>query len=135
VHVFPLVENMSLARYAALLARARLVLGVDSGPLHLAAAVGTPSVRLHGPSDPRVFGPWGAPELHRVVASDLPCAPCGRLDYAPAELARHPCLRLIAPESVLDAARLVLAAHAARPPVVSDPEHAAHGVATGGAPW
>jgi ADP-heptose:LPS heptosyltransferase len=109
-----LVEAVSLGRYAALLARARLALGVDSGPLHLAVAVGTPSVRLYGPTDPVIFGPWGPADLHAVVGSNLPCAPCGRLDYAHAELVLHPCLRLLAPHEVLAVARRVLAAAAQR---------------------
>jgi ADP-heptose:LPS heptosyltransferase len=108
------VEAASLGRYAALLACARLVLGVDSGPLHLAVAMGTPSVRLYGPTDPVVFGPWGPADLHAVVAADLPCAPCGRLDYSPAELPLHPCVRLLGPHQVLAAAHRVLAASAQR---------------------
>jgi ADP-heptose:LPS heptosyltransferase len=111
-HAF--VEDVPLGRYAALLARARLVLGVDSGPLHLAVAVGAPSVRLYGPTDPAIFGPWGPSALHAVVASDLPCAPCGRLDYPPADLALHPCVRLLIPQQVLVAAHRVLAAAAQR---------------------
>lgn len=107
-------QDVPLGRYAALLARSRLVLGVDSGPLHLAAALGVPSVRLHGPSDAQVFGPWGAAARHAVVASDLPCAPCGRLDYSPSELAVHPCVRLLTPPAVMAAARQVLGE--ARPP-------------------
>jgi ADP-heptose:LPS heptosyltransferase len=45
---------------AALLARAALFVGGDTGPLHLASAVGTPSVALFGPKDPRVYAPWQA---------------------------------------------------------------------------
>lgn len=108
--VLTFAEDVPLGYYAALLARSRLALGVDSGPLHLAVALGVPSVRLHGPSDTRVFGPWGAPGLHAVVASALPCAPCGRLDYAPPELAFHPCVRLLTPHAVVAAARQVLGA-------------------------
>jgi ADP-heptose:LPS heptosyltransferase len=101
-------EDVPLGQYAALLARARLALGVDSGPLHLAVALGVPSVRLYGPTDPAVFGPWGPVDLHAVVASRLPCSPCGRLDYPTAELPGHPCLRLHTPQVVMAAARQVL---------------------------
>jgi heptosyltransferase-3 len=52
---------------AALAARARLFVGVDSAPMHIAAAVGTPVVALFGPSNERVWGPWRG--AHRVVAS------------------------------------------------------------------
>jgi ADP-heptose:LPS heptosyltransferase len=108
VQTLACTQHMTLGHYAALLERARLVLGVDSGPLHLATAVSTPTVRLYGPTDPAVFGPWGPPEWHKVVTSGLPCAPCGRLDYLPSELPAHPCLRLIMPEMVVQAAQEVL---------------------------
>jgi ADP-heptose:LPS heptosyltransferase len=57
----------SLDRLAALLAGARLALGVDSAPMHLATAVGTPTVRIFGPGDETLYGPWGDPGDHRVV--------------------------------------------------------------------
>ena len=60
---------------AALAARARLFVGVDSAPMHIAAAVGTPAVALFGPSDEVEWSPWGT--AHRVVASpEFPCRPC-----------------------------------------------------------
>ncbi len=48
----------SLAELAALLERADLVMGVDSGPLHLASTLARPTLRLFGPSDARIWGPW-----------------------------------------------------------------------------
>ena len=94
---------------AAIMARCRLVLGVDSGPLHLAVAMGTPTVHLFGPVDSRAFGPWGSPAHHIVVASEMDCIPCNRLDYPPAELHQHPCVRNITVEQVLEAAeRLII---------------------------
>jgi lipopolysaccharide heptosyltransferase I len=54
-----LAPEMSLARLAALCRRARLYLGSDSGPLHLAAAVGTPCVGLYGPWPAETHGPYG----------------------------------------------------------------------------
>ncbi len=53
---------------AALIRRARLFVGGDTGPLHLACAVGCPVVGLYGPTDPVVNGPWGVP--HAVVSHD-----------------------------------------------------------------
>lgn len=98
----------SLGGLAAIMARCRLVLGVDSGPLHLAVALGTPTVHLFGPVDSRAFGPWGDPAHHIVVTSEMDCIPCNRLDYAPAELDRHPCVRNIAVEQVLEAVERLL---------------------------
>ncbi len=97
----------SLGELAAILARCRLVLGVDSGPLHLAVALGAPTVHLFGPVDSRTFGPWGDPAHHIVVTSGdmdmMDCIPCNRLDYLPAELHQHPCVRNITVEQVLEA--------------------------------
>jgi heptosyltransferase-2/heptosyltransferase-3 len=98
----------SLGQLAALMACCRLVIGVDSGPMHLAVAQGVPTVHLYGPVDHRTFGPWGDPARHRVVLSALPCIPCNRLDYAPHELADHPCVREITVAQVLEAAGALL---------------------------
>ena len=69
------VAQLSLPELAALTARARMFVGVDSAPMHIAAAMGTPALALFGPSDERVWGPWQV--AHRVVASDAhPCRPC-----------------------------------------------------------
>jgi heptosyltransferase-3 len=73
--IIDLVGELTLAELAALTARARAFVGVDSAPMHIAAAVGTPTLALFGPSSEHVWGPWQVP--HRVVASDLhPCRPC-----------------------------------------------------------
>jgi ADP-heptose:LPS heptosyltransferase len=96
----------------ALLHRACLVVGVDSGPLHLAVAAGTPSVALFGPADPLQFGPWDSPAVHRVVAGNLPCVPCRRLDVCrlePGGTEPPPCMRAISPGAVVVAARAALA--------------------------
>jgi len=93
----------SLGGLAAIMARCQLVLGVDSGPLHLAVAVGIPTVHLFGPVDSRAFGPWGDPAYHIVVTSKMDCIPCNRLDYSPTELRQHPCVRNITVEQVLEA--------------------------------
>ncbi len=61
-----LAPPTDLPELAAWLARARIFVGGDSGPLHLACAVGCPVVGLYGPTDPVINEPWGVP--HRVVA-------------------------------------------------------------------
>src|SRR5260370_28186808 len=103
-----LVTSATIGELAALLGRALVVLSVDSGPLHLAVSQGTPTVQLFGPTDPRIFGPWGTRERHIVLASThrcptCPTIPCGRLDFRPQELANHPCVRLITEQQVLEA--------------------------------
>ncbi len=100
----------SLPCLAALLQRCDVVLGPDAGILHLATAVGAPTVRLYGPIDPRKFGPWGDPSRHRIVVAQPPlaCQFCDRLDYPPADLPLHPCVRWITVAQVLAAARNAL---------------------------
>jgi heptosyltransferase-3 len=71
-----LAGQLSLKELGALAQRARLFVGVDSAPMHIAAAMGTPVVALFGPSGELEWGPWGVP--HRVVTSTAhPCRPCG----------------------------------------------------------
>lgn len=108
-----LVTDATIGQLAALLERAACVLTVDNGPGHLAVAQDTPSVHLFGPTDPRIFGPWGDPARHVVLASTQRCPacptiPCGRLDWTAAELPEHPCVRVIAEERVLEAAKSLL---------------------------
>ena len=68
--------QLSLKELAALTQTAKLFIGVDSAPMHIAAAVGTPTVALFGPSGDKQWGPWGVP--FRVVSSQQhPCRPCG----------------------------------------------------------
>jgi heptosyltransferase-3 len=71
-----LTGRLSLAELAAITARARAFVGVDSAPMHIAAAMGTPTLALFGPSGDLEWGPWRVPS--RVVASTAhPCRPCG----------------------------------------------------------
>ena len=108
VSVVNLVGRTNLGQLAAILERCRLALGVDSGPMHLAVAMGTPTVHLFGPVDARLFGPWDDPQRHLVLTSGRECIPCNRLDYTAAELDAHPCVREITVEPVLAAVRQVL---------------------------
>jgi ADP-heptose:LPS heptosyltransferase len=103
--------RLSWGELEALLSRAALVLGVDSGPLHLAVAAGTPSVALFGPADPTQFAPWGSADRHRMVYADLPCRPCRRLDFCALEPDGEgppPCMRQLEVEPVYTAALLAL---------------------------
>jgi lipopolysaccharide heptosyltransferase II len=99
----------TLGQLAALLQLAQLAIGPDSGPLHLAVAVGTPTVHLYGPVDARKFGPAGDPGKHMVLTSGRQCIPCNRLDYAIRELPEHPCVREISVQQVLESAHRLLA--------------------------
>jgi len=64
----------SLRDLACLYRRSSLLITTDSGPLHMAAAVGTPVIALFGPTDPLRTGPYG--KGHTVIRKDLSCSPC-----------------------------------------------------------
>ncbi len=87
---------------AALLRRAAMVLGGDTGPLHLAHALGRPVLCVMGPTDPSTHGPYAAPE--RALWVRLPCSFCHRrFDDAKA------CLLELPPERVAERALALLA--------------------------
>ncbi|MFA6564648.1 MAG: putative lipopolysaccharide heptosyltransferase III [Verrucomicrobiia bacterium] len=73
---FNLAGKTSLGELAAILSLSRLHLGVDSAAPHIAAAVGTPTVTIHGPTDWRA---WRiADDRHRMVTPAMDCVPCHR---------------------------------------------------------
>jgi heptosyltransferase-3 len=94
-----LAGRLSLKELGALIAKARLFFGVDSAPMHLAAAVNTPAVALFGPSGVFNWGPWG--EGHLVIAKDWDCLPCGQDGCEGSKVSR--CLTELTPEEVLEA--------------------------------
>jgi len=69
-----LAGKTTLRDLAYLYELSSLVVTTDSGPMHVAAAVGTPTVALFGSTDPARTGPYG--EGHTVIRKDLPCSPC-----------------------------------------------------------
>ena len=71
---YNLAGKTSLAELAGVLSLSRLHIGVDSAAPHIAAAVGTPTITLYGPSDWRDWAPVG--DRHRVVVPDMDCVPC-----------------------------------------------------------
>lgn len=100
--VVSLAGRTSPLALAAVLRRAACAVGVDTGPLHVAAAVGTRCVVIFGPSDPAQTAPCG--EGHVILSRGLDCQPCLT---APCPQEGR-CLREIAPALVVEAARQVL---------------------------
>ncbi len=103
------VARADVEGLAAALAELDLLISVDTGPAHLAAAMGVPVVVLFGPTSPRRWGPLGEP--HRVVLRELPCMPCSNTGgpRCPKPGMAQACLRELEVERVAEAARLVLA--------------------------
>ena len=85
----------TLPELAELIRGAQRFICNDSGPMHLAAAVGTPVVALFGPTDPRKIGPYGAG--HKVIRKEVSCAGCRRNRC----VRDNECMRAISVEEVL----------------------------------
>ncbi|NJN19598.1 MAG: glycosyltransferase family 9 protein [Oscillochloris sp.] len=102
----------SVGQLTALLGHATLVLGVDSGPLHLAVSQGVPTIHLFGPSDERRFGPWGPAEQQIVLRTLLPCTPCGVFSHCPRHTEPVECMAAITPQAVIAAVKGVIPAEA-----------------------
>jgi heptosyltransferase-2 len=108
-----LVGKTTFKQLAAVLQRCRLFIGGDSGPLHIAAAVGTPTVGIFGPSDPRLVAPRG--EKHLAVWKKVSCSPCywpdtvaAGHDFSECGEGSRECMSAIQVEDVLSAIRLQL---------------------------
>jgi ADP-heptose:LPS heptosyltransferase len=100
-----LVAGLSLTQLGALLQQCSFLVSGDTGPLHLATAVGTPVIALFGAIDPERTGPVG--KGHVVIChAELPCVPCND------KLCRHrpelECMDLITVDEVFSAAQAVL---------------------------
>lgn len=102
--VIDLRGRTSLAELGAVLERADLVIANDTGPMHLAVALGRKVITLMGPTDPRRTGPYGTG--HRILSTFPPCSPCF------SKVCRNPagqiCLRNLPPAEVCAAAIAML---------------------------
>ncbi|MHB8623211.1 MAG: putative lipopolysaccharide heptosyltransferase III [Sulfuricaulis sp.] len=105
----PLVDlcgKLNLKQLAAITRQAKCFVGVDSVPMHIAAAMQTPVVVLFGPSGDLEWGPWQA-RAH-VLTSNHSCRPCGLDGCGNSKVSE--CLTTIPVEEVLSAIRQILAA-------------------------
>ncbi len=100
--VLNLIGRTSVRELMAVLARCRLVVTNDSGPMHIAAALGVPIVAVFGPTDHTTTSPFG--EACRIVRSPVECAPCMQRE-CPID---HRCMTRVTAEEVLAAARELL---------------------------
>ena len=111
-----LTGRLPLIDALAVIGALDLFLSADTGPMHMAAAVGTPSVSVFGPSDARRYfsGGTGAPGTRHVVAqAELWCAPCNLIRRPPTECLGPEgpeCLRLVTTDQVHAAAAALLRA-------------------------
>ena len=95
----------AINQLAALFANADFVICGNCGPMHLAAAAGTPVIALHGPTNPSQWAPWG--NGHTILHVDVPCSPCLNLgfEYGCSALSdgTSPCMHTIQVGEVLKA--------------------------------
>ena len=103
-----LCGEIPLKYLPALLSSASAMVTNDSGPMHIASALGVPVVALFGPTSAIRTGPYG--DGHQILSGPVPCSPCF------SRVCRHipelECLHVITPAHVVDAIRLRLTAHA-----------------------
>lgn len=101
-----LLGKLNLGQLAALIQRADLFSGVDSAPMHIAAAVGTPVVAVFGPSSDVIWGPWG--KGNRVVRRPCPCLE-SKKTHCLVDKGME-CLNKVPVEEVYQAAAVILSA-------------------------
>ena len=108
VRLIDLAGGAPLVDLAAVLRRLALLVTPDTGPMHLAAAVGTPVVGIFGPSDPVRYAPLSPRAA--VVHADLWCRPCNRMRRPPRRCSSGTpdCLARVGVDAVVDAARRLL---------------------------
>jgi len=100
-HPINLAGKTSLPQLAALLQRANLLISGDSGPIHIASALGTPIIGLYGPTNPALTGPV-SPDA-TVLRSPIWCSPCyNTIDSADCRFYTTQCMKNITPTQVFE---------------------------------
>lgn len=100
---YSIAGDFNLLELAALCKLATIYIGNESGPLHIAAISGLPTVGLFGPGEPTVFYPWG--KNSRVVHHVLACNPCNQINC----VQTTPCIQLISVAEVMREVQQLLA--------------------------
>lgn len=102
-----IVAGRSVSYIASLLKSSSLHVGNDSGITHLASALGTPTVAVFGPTDPRIWGPYG--NNTQIITPGYPCSPCSEEDLRRCSDVR--CLDEVKVSDIVRAAEKIPAAH------------------------
>jgi len=96
-------ENTSVSQLAALLAKCDLVISNDSAPMHIAAAVDTPTIAIFSNVSPVAYHPWIEPYKYIVVRKNMPCSPCVKFGNMPSCYFQYRCIQEISIEDVITA--------------------------------
>ena len=103
--VIDLSGQLNFGKYLALLKKLNLFLTNDSGPFHLANAMGTKTISIWGPGDPKLYGPYqNQDERTEVIYKNYPCSPCMYIYQTDAGFFCHkqtPCLQETKPDEVI----------------------------------
>lgn len=102
--VVNLAGQLNLKQLSVLIKHASCFIGLDSVPMHMAAAMDTPCVALFGPSNEKIWGPWQS--RHIVIREDFPCRPCGLDGCGNGKLSD--CLMAISAEEVVSSVQQLL---------------------------
>ena len=100
---FNLGGKLGFQELAALLERAKVFITNDSGPLHLASAIGVPTLAIFGPTNPLKYGPLSP--LRRVVRKKISCSPC---ELAQCPGGGHQCMKSLSVDEVFFAFKEIL---------------------------
>jgi len=97
------VGELSLRQLIPLIKKCHLFVGADTGPLHLAVALGLPVVALYGADDPKWTGPYGS--SHRIHYKKISCSPCNK---TPICQGRYDCLEAIEVDEVMESVKIFM---------------------------
>ena len=106
-----LTGRLTIKEFGAFTGRCSLFIGNDSGPMHVAAAVGTPVVALFGPGIPEKTAPFVDPSRYRAITKRFQCAPCRQnffRECKPSPSGKPFCIEDITVEEVLEASLTML---------------------------
>lgn len=98
------LKNLPLRQLGAIMTHCSLFIANDAGPMHIAAAVGTPTIGLFGPGEENIWFPYSSEDGHKALRKDVPCHPC-HLDFCNREGEGYmECMKLLSVREVFDAA-------------------------------
>ncbi len=97
-----IAPKTTLPQMAALISKCKMVIANDSGPMHISAALGIPTLGIFGPTNPKAHGPY-SPNSDYVIKEDLHCIICNKL-ICPYQ---HECMRQLSVETVMNKLELI----------------------------
>jgi ADP-heptose:LPS heptosyltransferase len=114
-HPYPVLSGLPLRELAAVIASCDVYVTNDAGPMHIAAAAGTPTIGIFGPGEENIWFPYSREDGHCALRKDVPCHPC-HLDFCNRTgTGFMECMKLLSESEVLREVDRVLQRKASRP--------------------